>query len=73
MERRAVQSENLASVGYEDGTSTLEIEFISGMVYQYFDVPSSVARELFELADAGASVGEYFQGEIRGRYRYARV
>jgi hypothetical protein len=37
-----VSSSNLASVGYDPNTQTLEVEFLHGGIYQYSDVPSSV-------------------------------
>ena len=69
MHRDPVTSSNLLSVGYDDATQTLEVEFKSGSVYQYFDVPSSVHTE---LTGAG-SVGQYFAANVRNSYRYAQV
>lgn len=48
---------------------TLEIEFHSGGVYQYFNVPESVYVGLLHAA----SKGSYFHEQIRDRYRYQRV
>jgi KTSC domain len=67
MEREPVSSENIASIGYENGT--LEVEFTSGRVYQYFDVPEHVFEELMR-AD---SHGRFFNQQVRGQFRYARV
>ncbi len=39
MNRVAVQSSNVASVGYDASSSTLEVAFHGGGVYQYFGVP----------------------------------
>ena len=39
MERRAVRSTNVASVGYDPKSMVLEIEFKRGGVYQYSGVP----------------------------------
>jgi len=39
MKRQAVESSNLASVGYDVENEILEVEFKHGRVYQYFDVP----------------------------------
>ena len=65
-----VDSSNLARIRYDENTMTLEIEFMGGRVYQYFDVPVQV----FEgLRDAGDSHGKYFNQHIKGHYRYARV
>lgn len=69
MNRAPVTSSTIASVGYDQASSTLEVEFINGRVYQYFDVPSVVHNALVS-AD---SVGTYFNQEIKGVYRYARV
>ena len=46
MERIAVSSSNLASVGYDEANSVLEIEFNHGGVYQYYDVPLSAYEGL---------------------------
>lgn len=48
---------------------TLEVEFRSGSVYQYFDVP---AVEFEQLLSA-ASVGQYFCRFIRDCYRYVQL
>lgn len=67
--RKPVTSSNLASIGYDEDTNTLEIEFQSGAVYQYFDVPFAVYDGLME-AD---SHGKYLAQRIKGQYRYVRV
>lgn len=69
MNRTPVSSSSIASVGYEPETATLEIEFVDGGLYQYFDVPE---HEYEALIGAG-SVGSYFATQIKGVYRYARV
>lgn len=67
MQREAVSSSTVQSVGYQDGT--LEIEFAGGSVYQYFDVPERVYEELM----SAASIGSFFNEQVRGHFRYARV
>ena len=56
MKRQPVSSSNLRSVGYDPETKTLEVEFQNGSVYQYFNVPNNVYRELM----AAPSHGRYF-------------
>ena len=56
------------SVGYDPATSTLEIEFKSGEVWQYHAVPKRVYTEL--LKD---SIGKYFQAHIKGLYPESRI
>jgi hypothetical protein len=62
-------SSNIASIGYDQETQTLEVEFSKGNLYQYFDVPQAV-YEGFLIAD---SKGKYLIAQIKGNYRYARV
>jgi hypothetical protein len=69
MEREPVNSSNVASVGYDPQTMTLEVEFLDGAVYQYCDVPEDEYTGLLS-AD---SVGGYLNNNIKGRYRYARI
>lgn len=69
MERQIVSSSNIASIGYDDTTSTLEIEFLNGSVYHYYDVPR---REYQGLMQA-ESHGKYLAANIKGKYRYSKV
>ena len=69
MEKTPVTSSNVASIGYDEDSSTLEIEFKNGATYQYFDVPENVFTE---LRDAD-SVGGYLAVRIKGTYRYSKV
>jgi hypothetical protein len=68
MERVAVSSSNLVSVGYDESTSTLEIEFNSG-VYQYYNVPVSIHEELM----GAGSHGVYFRQSIKDVYECSKV
>jgi len=69
MNREPVESSDLSSVGYDLSTKTLEIEFNSGGVYQYFDVPENIHSELM----SAPSKGKYFHKFIKNVYRYQKV
>ena len=69
MDRTQVESSNVESVGYHLASSTLEIEFIGGVVYQYFDVPHSIYDGLLSAESPGGFVHQ----QIRGVFRYART
>ena len=69
MQRIPVASSNVASIGYDEDSSTLQVEFNNGTTYQYFDVPENV---FIELRDAD-SVGGYLAARIKGTYRYSKV
>lgn len=68
MERYSVDSSMAASVGYDPDNLILEIEFKSGEVWQYLNVPEDVYMEMI-----GGSVGKYFQLRIKGQYPERRV
>lgn len=69
MDMTSVDSSNVSAVGYDDSSSTLQVEFNNGATYQYFDVPE---RIYLCLRDAG-SVGGYLAANIKGVYRYSKV
>lgn len=69
MERQRVTSSNIASIGYDEETATLEIEFNNGSIYHYFDVPYNVYSELV----SAESHGKYLAAHIKGHYRYAKA
>lgn len=67
MNRVAVVSSNLQSVGYCGGT--LEIAFHSGGIYQYFGVPETVYCALL----GADSKGRFFHRNIKRVYSWMRV
>ena len=69
MERKSVDSTNISSVGYDEVSNTLEVEFHSGAVYQYFDVPLIVYKGII----VAGSKGQYFAQHIKGYFRYVKV
>jgi hypothetical protein len=69
MERTPVESSQLVSVGYDPATSTLEIEFKGGGIYQYFDVSPEVHKAFIEAE----SLGRYFGKEIRGKFKFEKL
>jgi steroid delta-isomerase-like uncharacterized protein len=68
IERQPVVSSDIASVGYDNATQTLEIEFKATGVYRYFSVPANVAAEL----RATPSPGKYFLQRIKGKYAWEK-
>ncbi|MEU1970410.1 KTSC domain-containing protein [Microbacterium sp. NPDC019599] len=64
VKRTRIDSTVIASVGYDDATAVLEIEFASGDVYRYFAVPRSAHRGLLDAESAG----RFFAERIRPVY-----
>ncbi len=69
MEREAVRSGNIRSVGYDAGTKTLEIEFHSGGVYQYSGVP----EKRYQAMMKSSAIGAYFIRDIKPWYSYKKI
>jgi KTSC domain len=63
--RQSVQSTAIAKVGYSKRRHILEIEFVNGAVYRYFDVPLSVYRELM----SAESKARFYDSNIKKHYR----
>jgi hypothetical protein len=69
MLRQAVKSSELRWVGYEESALLLEVEFHSGEIYRYFDVPARLVLELLR-AD---SIGRFFNAHIRPKFAFEKV
>ena len=69
MERQAVRSRDIAVIGYDPLTSTLEITFRAGGVYRYVGVP----REIYDAFLAVPSQGRYFEEKIKHQFSYRKV
>lgn len=70
MDRDAVNSRMIATIGYDQSLGTVEVEFLSsGQVWQYFDVPEITYNEV----RSASSVGKAFNAMIKTHFRAARV
>lgn len=69
MERKSVKSRILRSVGYDDSTKILEIEFTTGLVYQYAGVPVKVYEDLMHSEE----IFKYFSEKVRPRFHTKQV
>lgn len=67
MKRKIVESSNIKSVGH-DG-QVLEVEFKSGDVYEYANVPS----EVYESFVGAESIGKFFFKEVKGKFDYTKT
>ena len=57
-------------MGYNDSTKILEIEFHTGLVYQYSGVPPKVYKDLMQ---SGAEIGKYFSEKVRPKFPAKQV
>jgi hypothetical protein len=69
MERINVASSNINSIGYDEATNTLEVEFQSGSIYQYSGVP----EDEYEGLLSASSKGRYLNTHIKDRYAHIQV
>lgn len=70
MERQYVSSSNIASIGYNASEMILEVEFLNGAIYQYYDVPQSVYDGLMSASSHGSYLDAYVK---KGGYRYSKI
>ena len=69
MERYNVASSNVKAIGYDEHTQTLEVEFLNGRVYQYYDIPENMHNHFMQAP----SKGQFLHIYIKNRYPYSRV
>jgi hypothetical protein len=67
--RQSVQSTAIAKVGYSKRHHILEIEFVNGAVYRYFDVPIVVYCDLM----SSQSRAGFYNSNVKRRYRSVLV
>ena len=70
MKHVAVRSSSLRALSYDADTQTLDVEFSSGAIYRYEQVPAEVVAELL----AAESLGRYFNQVFKARgFPYQRL
>ena len=65
-----IESSQIKSVGYDSQQNTLYIEFKTGVVYAYTDVPDTHFKM---LCTPTISAGSYFSREVKSHYEYERL
>lgn len=72
MKRVSVDSSNVKSLGWENGT--LEVEYHSGGIYHYTGVPASKHAALMtENSRPGGSVGGYIHQNIKPHHGFKKI
>ncbi|HEY1124567.1 MAG TPA: KTSC domain-containing protein [Sphingobium sp.] len=69
MIRDPVASSNIVSMGYDEPSQTLEVEFLGGAVYQYYNVGAAIYEQLM----AAPSKGQFLNVYIKNAYPFSRV
>lgn len=59
----------VASMKYIPERSVLRVTYVSGMVYDYLDVPSTVYAEM----RTATSKGKFLNEKIKGHYPFKKV
>lgn len=68
MERIAVKSTNLKSVGYDSKRKILEIQFHNNRIYHYLNVPLEIYKGLI----SAESKGRYHHKNIVNKFQYRK-
>jgi hypothetical protein len=69
LERKRVSSSTIRSVGYDERSQSLEIEFASGSIVQYARVSAEVHRRFL----AAPALASYFRDNIEEAYTARRI
>lgn len=69
MRMTPIDSTAIARTGYSGAKRILRLEYRNGRIYDYFDVPPEIYKEMLS-AD---SAGEFVNLEIKPNYDYSEV
>lgn len=69
MNRTGVTANGIAQVGYEQGSEILEIEFTSGKVFQFYNVPEKMFDQFMNTTQKES----YYEINIYERFPYKRI
>lgn len=69
VKRTPVDSTAIASVGYDESSQILELEYVDGDVYRYYDVPKPLHEALLDAP----SIGQFVNTTIKGTFRHEQV
>jgi hypothetical protein len=69
MRRQRLNSTSVRSVGYDEFSQDLEVEFSSGKIYRYHDVPYGMYASLMRAS----SKGRFLNWRIKSVFPYTEV
>jgi hypothetical protein len=69
MINQMVLSKEIEWVGYEKNRNMLQVEFLTGSVYQYDNVPEFVFYDFLNAS----SHGRFFETEVKNKYPARKV
>lgn len=69
MEFKKVTSTNISEIGYDESKQELQVRFSNGNLYSYSDV----SKEDYDKLMEAKSVGKYFHGTIKPKYKGSKV
>ena len=69
MVNQMVLSSEIEWIGYEHKNHMLQVEFITGGIYQYENVPAQVYEDFLSTD----SHGRFFESKIKGAYPYRKI
>ncbi len=69
MDKKIINSERIKSVGYDQRTRLLEVEFRDGSVKQYADVSREIQRKIM----SASSIGSFFADKIEEEFTAKRI
>jgi len=69
MTREPVISSTIVTIGYDETSQTLEVEFNNGAIYQYYNV----TQTLFDQLMQAGSKGQFLAYQIKNSYPFSRI
>lgn len=65
-EKNFIDSTNVRRIKYHPVGKILEVQFLNGKIYHYYEVPENI----WQAAFVAPSIGRFIQERIKGVYTY---
>lgn len=70
IDRTPVSSSNIASIGYDAGQMILQVEFLNGRIYNYYNVPENLHIGLMNADSHGKYLNRYIK---QANFNYEQI
>lgn len=64
-----VSSSRIEAVGYDERLQLLQVQFVNGTIYEYYDVPKNIYIGLI----TASSAYKYFHEYVKGVYHFSKI
>ena len=69
LRQKVSESSNIKHIAYQPFTKVMQVSFLNGRIYWYYNVP----REIYDNFIKAPSKGKYFWSSVKDKFTYKRI